>query len=337
MVETRETAGEALLPPPVVSMNVVAPGKTRMTCRFAALFLIVSIFGLATAKLVPFKAFRSIGVGFGARVQKQLTDSDAEQVVKRYTNLYSLNSTRRLYAASLGKRDGICKSPWQNGMALPPMVPTDRIPDILGGMALNMLQSVFKDLIRAQPEAILADLAQDFSDAIVNEMNAASCGSRAAVAGQFCNFQTYDVPSHFLDVNQAAKRDMLAQEAYVRTCDDPTGSMLVDGSSESDLCAVVISMIYCAQAMPACKEDVWITNCLDTCILANHCSNRRGGQQVPLQTCQAEICKFPQSDYEWWQIWKCRTGWQTFFFVVFIIICLLLCCCLCFFLYQCWE
>lgn len=294
-----------------------------MACRYAALVLIVSIVGFATAKLFLFKAFHSVGIGLGTRVQKQLTDSDAEQIVKKYTNLYSRNLTRRPNT-SLGMRAETCMSPWQGAPTLPKVVPDDRIPDILGGMAWNMLQSVLKDLLAAKPEAILSDLAKDFAGAIRNEMNAAKCGARPAVAGQFCNFQTYDVPRAYLDHMQAAQRDMLAQQAYVRTCDDTTGSKLVDGSSESDLCAVVISMIYCAQAMPACKKDVWMTNCLDTCILANHCSNRRGGQQVPLQTCQAKICKFPQTDFEWWQIWKCRTGWQIFFFVVFIIICFFL-------------
>lgn len=196
-----------------------------------------------------------------------------------------------------------------------------------------MLHSIFEDLIFGKPEAILSDLAKDLSGAIANEMNAAECGGRPAVAGQFCNFQTYEVPRDFVDPRQAAQRDMLAQQAYVRTCEDPTGSKLLDGSSQSDLCAVVISMIYCAQAMPACREDVWLTNCLDTCVLANHCSSRQGGQKVPLQTCQFQICKFPQKDYEPWQIWKCRTWWQIFLFVVFIIVFIALgvwvCCCCC--------
>jgi len=334
MAEARQITGTALLPPPAVSIKVVTPGKATLTCRYAAVFLMVSILGFATAKLVSLKAFRSIGSGFGfdSRVQKQLTDSDAEQIVRKYTDLYSINSTLRPNH-SLGTRDGTCQSPWQGASPLPRVVPKDRIPDILGGMAWKMLQSAFDDLLSAKPEAILSDLAMDFVSTVAREMNQENCGSRPAVAGQFCNFQTYDVPREYLDHAQAAHRDMLAQEAYVRTCDDPTGSKLVDGSSESDLCAVVVSMIYCAQAMPACKEDVWITNCLDTCILANHCANRRGGRKVPLQTCQSEICQFPPNDYQFWKIWKFKTGMQIFLFILVLLtctgglICLLCLCC----------
>jgi hypothetical protein len=264
-----------------------------------------------------------LGAGSHASAAKQLTDKNVDEIVSKYTNGSLLSPFNAVQYSTISSGDGSCKWPW-SGERIQPVPPSFDVKATLESTALKMIGVVFVNLITLQPQEILGDLAEGLVDIVRDDMVQNKCGGRPAIAGQFCNFQTYDVPEHYTDSALAAKRDQLAQKAYGRTCNDQKGSKLVLGSS--DICAVVMSMIFCAQAMPACSQEVWMTTCLETCVLAKHCAALQGGNTLNVQECQFEICIFPESTYNWWKVWQFRSTLQI---VIFALGCIALCvCCL---------
>lgn len=215
----------------------------------------------------------------------------------------------------------------------PPKPSPAPAPEPSKSTAHRMLDAVFyQEQLTGEPEALLGDLAKEFDANVADEMVLNRCSPRMATPRQLCAFLDYNVPNQYSSKTSAAHRDSLAQQAFSRTCQDETSSKLVFDTSYGDVCSVALSKMFCEQALPVCEEAVWKTHCLDTCILAWHCStlaSTTGTSFLP-ESCETEICIYPAPDFKGYEIWKCKTWWQMVLFVTILLLVFACCCGTCY-------
>lgn len=189
-------------------------------------------------------------------------------------------------------------------------------------MAPKLFELFFSTILGSPATDIMAELAEELTKAILDEMGDDDCADHPRVPGGFCAWQSHRVAKDFGDSLLANSRDGMARSAYGRLCGDVGGRMLIQKEATgSSLCRVISSMTVCFQALPPCSQELYVTKCLDLCRLNVKCAQLKGSSAPNgwQNKCYAD-CQVPVASQDpWYQFWL-FSRWQHWFVVMILIV-----------------